>query len=143
MVQHWWWPLKVRTNAYVSHKGHLTKCALEHVRKASTMEQLSAEGWSGALRDCLGEVATLKEEAARAAEPGNPMELAAGVEPPPVAESLQPVVPAVAPPQASPQVTFARASTSVPSLQLGRICRALKSLSDLLPELRQTTRQLA
>jgi hypothetical protein len=36
-------------NCYVGHRGQTTKCAREHVRKASTLEQLSFEGWSGAL----------------------------------------------------------------------------------------------
>ena len=34
-------------NVYVGHRGQTTKCAREHVRKASTLEQLSFEGWFG------------------------------------------------------------------------------------------------
>ena len=40
------------TNCYVSHKGQLTKCAREHVRLASTMEQISSEVW----RDAIDEI---------------------------------------------------------------------------------------
>lgn len=38
-------------NCYLSHKGHLTKCALEHVRKASSMEQIAAETWRDAIEE--------------------------------------------------------------------------------------------
>jgi hypothetical protein len=39
------------TNAFVSFKGQLTKCALEHVRLASAMEQVSAETWRDAIEE--------------------------------------------------------------------------------------------
>ena len=38
-------------NCYLSHKGHLTKCALEHVRKSSSMEQIAAETWRDAIEE--------------------------------------------------------------------------------------------
>jgi len=40
-------------NAFVSFKGQLTKCALEHVRLASAMEQISAETWIGAIEESV------------------------------------------------------------------------------------------
>ena len=40
-------------NAYLSFKGQLTKCALEHVRPASTMEQISAETWRDAIEESV------------------------------------------------------------------------------------------
>ena len=45
--------LEGHTNAFVSFKGQMTKCALEHVRPASTMEQISAETWRDAIEDSV------------------------------------------------------------------------------------------
>ena len=41
------------TNCYLSHKGQLTKCAREHVRPASTMEQISADVWKDSIQDVV------------------------------------------------------------------------------------------
>ena len=41
------------TNCYPSHKGQLTKCAREHVRPASAMEQVSAEVWKDSIQDVV------------------------------------------------------------------------------------------
>ena len=41
------------SNAFLSHKGQLTKCALEHVRKASTMEQIAAGTWREAIEEAV------------------------------------------------------------------------------------------
>ena len=41
------------SNAYLSFKGQLTKCALGHVRKASTMEQIAASTWRDAIEDVV------------------------------------------------------------------------------------------
>ena len=51
------------TNCFLSHKGQLTKCAREHVRLASTMEQIAAETW----RDAIDEVveAAMHDQARR------------------------------------------------------------------------------
>ena len=38
---------------YVSFKGQLSKCAREHLRLASSMEQISAEVWHDAIQDCV------------------------------------------------------------------------------------------
>ena len=38
---------------YVSFKGQLSKCAREHLRSASSMEQISAEVWHDAIQDCV------------------------------------------------------------------------------------------
>lgn len=40
-------------NAYVSFKGQLTKCALEHLRPASTMEQIASETWRDAIEESV------------------------------------------------------------------------------------------
>ena len=40
-------------NAYVSFKGQLTKCALEHIRPASALEQISAETWRDAVEEAV------------------------------------------------------------------------------------------
>ena len=44
---------KETINAYVSFKGQLTKCALEHIRPASALEQISAETWRDAVEDAV------------------------------------------------------------------------------------------
>ena len=41
------------TNCYLSHKGQLTKCAREHVRPASTMEQICADAWKDSIQDVV------------------------------------------------------------------------------------------
>ena len=41
------------TSAYLSHKGQLTKCALEHVRLASTMEQIATGTWREAIDEAV------------------------------------------------------------------------------------------
>ena len=39
------------TNVFLSFKGQVTKCALEHVRLASSLEQLSAGAWEAAIKE--------------------------------------------------------------------------------------------
>ena len=41
------------SSAYLSYKGQLTKCALEHVRLASTMEQIASETWREAIDEAV------------------------------------------------------------------------------------------
>ena len=80
------------TNCFLSHKGQLTKCAREHVRPASTLEQVSAEVWrdsieevvEAALRD-MEHSKTLSTTTTTSGPPG----VVVGQEPP------APVVPAV------------------------------------------------
>lgn len=45
--------LEVHTAGYVSFKGQLTKCAREHLRLASSMEQISAEVWHDSIRETV------------------------------------------------------------------------------------------
>ena len=42
-------------NLYLSFKGQVTKCPIEHVRRASTMEQIASSTWRGAIEDCVKE----------------------------------------------------------------------------------------
>ena len=37
-------------NAFISHRGQLTKVAREHVRPASSMEQIASEVWGDAVK---------------------------------------------------------------------------------------------
>eukprot|EP00435_Cladocopium_sp_Y103_P004230 s4291_g1.t1 len=39
------------SNCFISHKGQLVKAALEHVRRASTLEQITMEEWESAIQD--------------------------------------------------------------------------------------------
>lgn len=41
------------TNAFLSFKGQLTKCSLEHVRAASTLEQIAASSWREAIEEAV------------------------------------------------------------------------------------------
>ena len=41
------------SSAYLSHKGQLTKCALEHVRVASTLEQIASDTWRDAIEEAV------------------------------------------------------------------------------------------
>ena len=43
-------------NAFLSFRGQVTKCALEHVRPASTIEQLAAGTWEDAIRELIADV---------------------------------------------------------------------------------------
>jgi len=45
--------LEGHTAGYVSFKGQLTKCAREHLRLASSMEQISAEVWHDSIRETI------------------------------------------------------------------------------------------
>ena len=40
-------------NVFISHKGQLTKCPLEHVRLASTLEQIAATTWQDAMEESV------------------------------------------------------------------------------------------
>ncbi|CAE7844118.1 K02A2.6, partial [Symbiodinium necroappetens] len=41
------------TNAFLSFRGQVTKCALEHVRPASSLEQLAAGTWEEAIKELV------------------------------------------------------------------------------------------
>ena len=45
--------LEGHASAFLSYKGQLTKCALEHVRVASTMEQIAAGSWKDAIDEAV------------------------------------------------------------------------------------------
>ena len=45
--------LEGHANCFISHKGQLVKTALEHVRRASTMEQITADEWELAVQDVV------------------------------------------------------------------------------------------
>ena len=45
--------LEGHSAGYVSFKGQLTKCAKEHLRPASSMEQISAEVWHDAIQEAV------------------------------------------------------------------------------------------
>ena len=47
-----------QANCFLSHRGQLTKCGLEHVRKASALEQISAGAWEEAIREVIEAVPT-------------------------------------------------------------------------------------
>ena len=55
------------TNAFLSFKGQVTKCALEHVRPASTLEELSAGAWEEAIKELTSTGRTPLEDLGQAA----------------------------------------------------------------------------
>lgn len=44
-------------NAFLSFKGQLTKCPLEHIRPASSLEQIAADSWEEAIREVIDSAA--------------------------------------------------------------------------------------
>ena len=61
--------LEGQTNCFLSHRGQLTKCGLEHVRKASSLEQISSGAWEAAIKEVISSVPTpeMAEEQVRGA----------------------------------------------------------------------------
>ena len=51
---------RVPTAAYVSYRGNLTKCAMQHLRHASALERLSSADWKEMLEEVI---AAIEEEA--------------------------------------------------------------------------------
>ena len=45
-----------QASCFLSHKGQLTKCALEHVRAAPTMEQVAAGVWRDAIEAAIQDI---------------------------------------------------------------------------------------
>ena len=41
------------TSAYLTYRGNLTKCAIEHIRHATSLERLASEEWDQLLQDVL------------------------------------------------------------------------------------------
>ena len=56
-------------NVFVSFKGQLAKCAVEHVRPASTIEQVSADTWRDAVEDVVE--AAIRDMTARGTPQGD------------------------------------------------------------------------
>ena len=94
-------------NVYISHKGQLTKCPLEHVRLASTLEQIAATTWQDAIEEsvehALRDLASQAEDARDAvAQPalmdggggGEQVRDSGGVQVPEPLDDLPPVAPA-------------------------------------------------
>ncbi|CAJ1401481.1 unnamed protein product [Effrenium voratum] len=57
-------------NIFVSFKGQLTKCPAEHVRAASSLEQIAAESWEEAIKEVIDAAAQDAELALPAVGPG-------------------------------------------------------------------------
>ena len=62
---------KVPTGAYVAYRGNLTKCAVEHLRPASTLERLSAAEWEEILSEVIRASGGPDEPPEDTAEPGD------------------------------------------------------------------------
>ena len=45
------------SSCFLSYRGQTTKCALEHVRKGSSLEQISAGDWEEAIKEVIDEAA--------------------------------------------------------------------------------------
>ena len=74
-------------SAFLSFKGQLTKCALEHVRLASTMEQIAAGSWKEAIEEAVQDVTVeLTQQGIRDAERAPPED---GVEAPRDQDALE------------------------------------------------------
>ena len=60
------------SNCFISFRGQLTKCPVEHVRKASSLENLAAGSWEAAIEEVI-EAARLDAVAKESAEPPVPV----------------------------------------------------------------------
>ena len=75
---------ELSANCFISFRGQLTKCPLEHVRKASSLESVAAGSWEAAIDEVIQ---AAKSDADRASLVEAPEE---DDEPPPEAVNLQP-----------------------------------------------------
>ena len=74
--------LEGNVNGYVSFRGQLTKCAIEHLRPASSLEQVASEVWQDAIQEVIDaayhdrQIPTTSSSTTTSAEPeaqGEPM----------------------------------------------------------------------
>ena len=114
--------LEGQSNAYLSFKGQLTKCSLEHVRQASSMEQIAAGTW----RDAIDEVVraaqhdlTLEGMQARSALTSGP---SAAVQ----LDGSQSVLPAVAPGTPGGLAAVPEAMSDLPPVRPGELAASLR-----------------
>jgi hypothetical protein len=117
--------LEGHASAFLSYKGQLTKCALEHVRVASTMEQVAAETW----REAIDEVVEAARQDAARQEPeeapvGDAESLPAGENP--RTPAFLPSTPA----PAALQPASADGGADLPPLQPQELVGAMLSLGD-------------
>ena len=117
--------LEGHASAFLSYKGQLTKCALEHVRVASTMEQIAAETW----REAIDEVVEAARQDAARQEPeeapvGDAESLPAGENP------RTPAFLPSSPAPAALQPASADGGADLPPLQPQELVGAMLSLGD-------------
>ena len=63
---------EIAANCFVSFRGQLTKCPVEHVRKASSLESIAAGSWEAAIDEVIN--AARREAEAKAAQEESPVE---------------------------------------------------------------------
>ena len=83
-----------RSAIYLGYRGNVTKSAPEHVRPASSLEQLSAEGWAAALDEIL-EQAPHPQPPAEDVPPPPPPSESVPPGPEPVPADIPPLLPAL------------------------------------------------
>ncbi|CAL1166460.1 unnamed protein product [Cladocopium goreaui] len=113
--------LEGHSNGFISHKGQLVKAAMEHVRRASTMEQITSDEWELAIQDVV-------EAAVNDQRQQMPLEVE-----PPVEQ-----VPAVAPSEGQLQQADAGVSSGVP-LQPRELVAAALSQAPAAPSSNRTS----
>ena len=87
-------------SAFLSYKGQLTKCALEHVRVASTMEQIASGAWGEAIKEAVEDAkyeVALRQPRSDANTPEEPGPPPLPVLPETTAEGVNPRTPAFLP----------------------------------------------
>ncbi|CAK9063210.1 unnamed protein product, partial [Durusdinium trenchii] len=87
-------------SAFLSYKGQLTKCALEHVRVASTMEQIASGAWGEAIKEAVEDAkyeVALRQPLSDANTPEEPGPPPLPVLPETTAEGVNPRTPAFLP----------------------------------------------
>ena len=91
-------------NCFVSHKGQLVKCSVEQVRKASSLEQISAGAWEEAIKECI-DAALRDQQPPPQPQPGESQQQqpeGPSIQPQPVAGQSQPQLQ----PDLSPQLAL-------------------------------------
>ena len=116
--------LEGHTAEYVSFKGQLSKCSREHLRLASSMEQISAEVWHDAIQECVE--AALNDQRADPTSPPTQAPPTPGRQQLPTVPEQDPALPPVGP------MEFISAVSGEPELPgSGSLSRRASAMSSL------------
>ena len=113
-------------NAFLSFKGQLTKCPLEHIRPASSLEQIAADSWEEAIWEVIDSAADAAPEEVQG-EHGDPAGAADGPGLPGQEAAVHGALPV---PSAVPH-PVAGGESGAPALSPAEVVAALQSATSL------------